>query len=463
MSEIKTYSAPTMQDALNLVRAELGTDAVILHTRQQSIRRWLPWQKKQQEVEITATANKTATGQRQKTAQNAITKTYAKAKPAISINRPTTSKTLPETKTFGELIRNNQNGVELALSSMAGSAAKNSRLSQPTQQPRQKQASTGGQNLAASVSEMLAESQQNLPANAEPNSTELAQKLDRIQQMIERLDQIQSNPVSRNIPEELFGIYTQLIDAEVDAQVAQDVIFELKTQAEPKQLTHPAARHAMTRAWLEKQFKCSPPIQPKPGQRKVISLIGPTGVGKTTTIAKLAANFRIRDGIRMGLVTVDTYRIAAVEQLRTYAEIIDLPMKVVTNPLEMRRALDEMMGLDLVLIDTAGRSPRDDLKIKELKSLLSEADVDEVHLVLSLTAGLRNLMTTAEQFAEVNTSALILTKLDEAIGPGALLNVARSINLPVSYITTGQDVPNDIEISNPQRLANFILDTNVNV
>ncbi len=117
----------------------------------------------------------------------------------------------------------------------------------------------------------------------------------------------------------------------------------------------------------------------------MVALVGPTGVGKTTTIAKLAANFRLRDGIRMGLVTVDTYRIAAVEQLRTYAEIIDLPMKVVTSPREMRRALEELQGLDLILIDTAGRSPRDELKIQELKSLLNEAQVDEVHLVLSLT------------------------------------------------------------------------------
>ena len=145
------------------------------------------------------------------------------------------------------------------------------------------------------------------------------------------------------------------------------------------------------------------------------------GVGKTTTIAKLAANFRLRSGIKMGLVTVDTYRVAAVEQLRTYAEIIELPMKVVTNPLEMRRALDELAGLDLVLIDTAGRSPKDDLKIQELKSLLAEAQVDEVHLVMSLTSNVRNLEASAAKFAAAGTTALILTKLDEATGMGSVV------------------------------------------
>ena len=184
---------------------------------------------------------------------------------------------------------------------------------------------------------------------------------------------------------------------------------------------------------------------------------GPTGVGKTTTIAKLAANFRLRDGVKMGLVTVDTYRIAAVEQLRTYAEIIDLPMKVVTNSLEMRRALDELVGMDLVLIDTAGRSPRDELQIQELKRLLAEADVDEVHLVLNMTASLRSLKTTAEKFAAANTTSVIVTKLDEAACLGTLLSLSRNIDLPISYMTTGQNVPADIEPAAASRIARLVL------
>ena len=159
----------------------------------------------------------------------------------------------------------------------------------------------------------------------------------------------------------------------------------------------------------------------------------------------------------MGLVTVDTYRIAAVEQLRTYAEIIDLPMKVVTSSLEMRRALDELAGLDLVLIDTAGRSPRDDLQIQELKSLLSEANVDEVHLVMSLTASLRSIEATADKFAAANTTSMILTKLDEAAEMGSLLSVSRKLQLPISYLTTGQDVPDDIEPAHASRIARLVL------
>ncbi len=248
-----------------------------------------------------------------------------------------------------------------------------------------------------------------------------------------------------------------MIDSEVEADVARELVGQLKQSANPRQLSDAAAAKALLTAMVESEIRCCEPLTPKPGRRKVIAMVGATGVGKTTTIAKLAANFRLRSGIKMGLVTVDTYRVAAVEQLRTYAEIIELPMKVVTNPLEMRRALDELAGLDLVLIDTAGRSPKDDLQIQELKSLLAEAHVDEVHLVLSLNSNLRGLEATAAKFAAAGTTAMILTKLDEASGMGALLSAARRIPLPISYLTAGQTVPDDIEPAHPRRIARLIL------
>jgi flagellar biosynthesis protein FlhF len=132
-------------------------------------------------------------------------------------------------------------------------------------------------------------------------------------------------------------------------------------------------------------------------------------------------------------------------------------MKVVTNPSEMRRALDELIGLDLVLVDTAGRSPRDELQIHELQGLLAQADVDEVHLVLSTTCSVHSLIAAVEKFAPAATTALIMTKLDEAAGLGALLSLSRNVSLPISYITTGQDVPDDIEPATAARLARLVL------
>ena len=188
-----------------------------------------------------------------------------------------------------------------------------------------------------------------------------------------------------------------------------------------------------------------------------MALVGPTGVGKTTTIAKLAANYRLREKRRVGLITVDTYRVAAVEQLRTYADIIDLPMEVVATPREMREAVARMSHLDLVLMDTAGRSPRDEIKIQELKSMLGEAEPDDVHLVLSSTAGAKSLIGTTERFAEVGTTAILLTKLDEANSLGHLVSLVRECRLPISYLTDGQNVPDDIQVAERRRLAYMLL------
>jgi flagellar biosynthesis protein FlhF len=208
---------------------------------------------------------------------------------------------------------------------------------------------------------------------------------------------------------------------------------------------------------LASELMVSGPIEALPGQGRGVALVGPTGGGKTTTIAKLAANYRLRENKRVGLITVDTYRIAAVEQLRTYADIIDLPMEIVSTPREMREAIARMSDLDLILMDTAGRSPRDEVKIQELKSMLAEAEPDEVHLVLSAVGGARSLAMTAERFATVGTTSLLITKLDEATVLGNLLSVTRKCGLPISYLTDGQNVPDDIQVAKSEKLAWMIL------
>ena len=157
------------------------------------------------------------------------------------------------------------------------------------------------------------------------------------------------------------------------------------------------------------------------------------------------------------MITVDTYRIAAVEQLRTDAEIIDLPMEVVSTPREMREATASMADLDLVLMDTAGRSPRDEVRIQELRSMLSEAKPAEVHLVVSAVGGGRSLINIAERFSKVGTTAMIITKIDEAMTLGNLVSVSRNCALPISYLTDGQNVPDDIQIAQSKSLAELIL------
>jgi flagellar biosynthesis protein FlhF len=517
MNEIKTFKADSMQEALAIVRQELGTDAVILNTRQISHRRLLPFLKKRQEVEVTAgvsaaprpsavsaprsvppaATTRAGSFSAEVSDNSAVLDTPATVQRQRTVQRPaapivSTDPDTPLAKAAAlamELERRNANKVQLEKSLGALEAAATAAQA-PTAPP---ESDVTPHDLQTERPESLQHKEQvNDPAQPTPpgetphridnekvsqsanqaaglqaaakalseegeSTNELSVKLDVLQKMVESLAQKSNFRNADEVPSELFEIYTQLIDADIDDDLARELICNLRQQCTPEQLHDSAGSRALLAAMVEADIQCAPPIQTEVGRRRVVALVGPTGVGKTTTIAKLAANFRLRDGVKMGLVTVDTYRIAAVEQLRTYAEIIDLPMKVVTSPQEMRRALDELSDLDLILIDTAGRSPRDELKIQELKSLLNEANVDEVHLVMSLTASVRSIKMTCDQFSSVSPTSLILTKLDEAVGAGSLLSVSRDVRLPFSYLTTGQDVPEDIEPANASRIARLVL------
>jgi flagellar biosynthesis protein FlhF len=286
---------------------------------------------------------------------------------------------------------------------------------------------------------------------------ELRGQLSDLQAMVEDLCRKSKSSGHHDLPESLFQVYMDLIEAEIVEEQARELIEQVRAEVAPQDLNDSMLVKTRVMRLVEEQISTSGPIRITPGQRRVVALVGPTGVGKTTTIAKLAANFRLREKRRVGLITVDTYRIAAVEQLRTYAEIIDLPMHVVSTPREMRDALRQLSGLDLVLMDTAGRSPRDEVKIQELRAFLTEAQADEVHLVLSAVASASSLVRTAERFAVAQTTHLVLTKLDEATAMGSLLPTLRSSGLPLSYVTNGQNVPDDIAAADSRQIARAML------
>ncbi len=284
------------------------------------------------------------------------------------------------------------------------------------------------------------------------------EELSRLHAMVETLSRHgRIDHLVPDLPIPLIPTYSQLIEADVSEVLARRLIQHVAECLETDQLDDPESIHATLRDAIEQCIPIAPPIQAVAGTRRVVALVGPTGVGKTTTVAKLAANFKLARGVRVGLVTVDTYRIAAVEQLRTYAEIIDLPLAVVNSPIEMQRAIDELGAVDLIFIDTAGRSPRDEVKIRELGEFLLQARPDEVHLVLSAVADERSLRAAIERFAPVQIDRLILTKLDEADSLGGCLAVLASSSRPLSYVTTGQAVPDDIEAADRKRLARLIL------
>jgi len=286
---------------------------------------------------------------------------------------------------------------------------------------------------------------------------ELKGRLDELHSLVEDLCRQSRRGGPSDWSNELFQLFTDLIDADVDEELARELVEQVRSAAPPQVRGDAHIARNWLASEIESQIAAHGPIAVTPGHPRLVALVGPTGVGKTTTIAKLAANFRLRDQRRVGLITVDTYRIAAVEQLRTYADIIDLPMQVVATAAEMRQAVRGMADLDLVLLDTAGRSPKDEVKLQELAALIEEAQPHEVHLVLSSVANASVLTRTAERFAAVGTTALLLTKLDEATGLGQLLPLLRESRLPVSYVTHGQNVPDDIAIADARRLSRQIV------
>ncbi len=193
----------------------------------------------------------------------------------------------------------------------------------------------------------------------------------------------------------------------------------------------------------------------------IIALIGPTGVGKTTTIAKLAASYALKHNAKVGFITCDTYRIAAVDQLRTYASILNIPLKVALTPEEAKQAITELSDCGVILVDSAGRAPQDTPRLDELAEFLTELAPDETHLVLSVGQSEDVLGQAAAKFSLLKPTHLLLSKLDEAVRFGVIANVVQAVcnqsNLKVSYVTTGQEVPAQIELAHPDRLARLIM------
>lgn len=197
-------------------------------------------------------------------------------------------------------------------------------------------------------------------------------------------------------------------------------------------------------------------IRPRKNKTLVVAMVGPTGVGKTTTIGKLAAGFSIIERRKVALVTADTFRVAAVEQLRTFGEIIGVPVEVVMTPEGLKDAIDHHRDKELIFIDTAGRSPQHDLHMSELDAFLMKAQPDMTMLVTSVTTDLTDQIKIFDKFKTVSTH-LILTKLDESYSLGSILDLLTRTDLPITYLTNGQNVPDDIDAATSEKLTRYIL------
>ncbi len=260
----------------------------------------------------------------------------------------------------------------------------------------------------------------------------------------------------KGFPVETVNLYKKLKLRSVEDTLAIRLIEFLEKKS--SSLGESADKSEIMHTIISKSIKTAGPIDVVNGQ-KIVALVGPTGVGKTTTIAKLAAHYALQRKKKVGLITIDTFRIAAVEQIKTYAKIMDIPVEVALTGDDLSVALERLKFKDLILIDTAGMSPHNKKQMFELKTILTKRAVDfETHLVLSLTTSIDDQYAAFKKFRELNFRKMLLTKFDETSSYGNILNLSLRTRIPISYITTGQNVPEDIMTAESENIADLLLD-----
>jgi len=253
-------------------------------------------------------------------------------------------------------------------------------------------------------------------------------------------------------------LYNTMIENEVNEKVANSIIDETRKSAKPGM----PFDYALANTYQKMILKFGTPQGITPATRgpKVIFFIGPTGVGKTTTIAKIASHFSVTEGKKVALLTADTYRIAAAEQLRTYANILEIPCKTIYSADEVEQALTDFGAYDYILVDTAGHSHQNEVQREQMNGFIHSVDgiaEKEIFLVLSATTKYRDLISIADTYSAMTDYKLIFTKLDETTTLGNLLNLKLHTGTTISYVTNGQNVPDDIAPFNPQKTVKLLL------
>ena len=282
----------------------------------------------------------------------------------------------------------------------------------------------------------------------------LEQQLQKPEEKNEELEEEQDNELAKFMK----LLYNTMLENEVNEKYANQIIDEIEKINKP----NTPFDYALANTYQKMILKFGKPsgITPSQNGAKVIFFLGPTGVGKTTTIAKIASKFSVENGKRVALLTADTYRIAAAEQLRTYANILEVPFRIIYSTEDVEQALRDFKEYDYILVDTAGHSYQNEAQREVMNSFIHSVDgkaEKEIFLVLSATTKYRDLISIADTYSAMTEYKLIFTKLDETTTLGNLLNLKLHTGFPLSYVTYGQNVPDDIEHFNPQKTVKQLL------
>lgn len=410
--KIKKFKASSVKEALLLVKADLGPHAVILNTKKLGSRLFGG-----EQVEVTAALDENS---------------FARPESAREETRTVSTYSPRKLKESGASI------------SERGSIA-------VLERDRRESASVASASTGLAYDHFA-------PAKLENDGFDaLRQDLNKMRSAVYSLADKGAEAASESLPVGLLSIRETLEQNEVAPAHVKSILETMHKEHKPEELKNELWMRRSLFRRVESGLCVSGAIKKGEGRARRIALVGPTGVGKTTTIAKLAAHFKLKEKLNVALIAADNYRMAAIEQIQQFAQIADIPLETVFTDEEMHQALVKFSNQDIIFIDTAGRSQRNLEHMNDLRRTLLAAEADEVHLTVSCTTKMKDLRMIERKYSDIGYNRIIFTKLDETLSYGVVYNLIKESGKPASYMSTGQNIPDDISLAVTTTLANLIV------
>lgn len=437
---VKTFQAENMSEAFKLVKAELGPDAMIISSRKDRRKGIFGFFRKPI-VEITAALDLTA--QKQRTAAHRSNQ-----------ERERTTKEEFQNSMLEPLVREIKDLRARVDTIAKRETAKPDEPPKPAPAVEKTAAPARESRTLPQLPQQEMEELKRLLLNAVNTKEKKVSPLHETLRQVKPEQEIPEAPTA--IPEALRLLEDELKNEGIEEGVLQELLGSVAPAASAGEKLE--TLRELFKESLMRSVHCTGPLRMRKNGPRILALVGPTGVGKTTTAAKLAASFALRkDAAKVALITLDNFRVGAIEQLRTYSKIMEIPLEVAATPTELEKAIESHSDKDLIIIDTAGRSPKDQEKLDELHVFLGSYATIEIHLCLSATTRDRELKEIVARFGLLPIKRVLFTKLDESESYGCIINTHFRDKFQFSYFTTGQRVPEDLELASPRKVAELVV------